>query len=211
MMSTPARLVLLATLTAAGATVVATPGAAHAQEIDMGAGTSPPPAAAPTDDAYHKGTLGLALPITLLSNVAGSLTGTVERVPTVDVVYFLSDKAAVDLIVGLNFHRKQGVNAAGMTVDTNLFGFAAGAGYRMYTTKASLRSYLEPAAVLSWPDTATSSTFSLSASVAFGVERPVTPWFAVTGQIAGGVAFANSFKDIQLATSAGLAANLYWR
>jgi hypothetical protein len=203
-MDTTRRIVTLAALCAATAT-------AHAQEIDMGAGTPAPPAPAAADEAFHKGTLGFALPLTLITNVAASVIGVGERVPTIDLVYFLSDKAALDVIGGVNFHRKQGVTATGTTVDTNVFGFAAGLGYRMYSSKNNLRSFIEPQGVLSWPDTQTSSTFSLAASVAFGLERNLTPWFSFTGAVGGGVAFTNSFKDIQLATSANLAANLYWR
>lgn len=173
----------------------------------------PEPAPAPggADEAFRKGTLGFSLPITLLSNVAGGVLGTAERVPTVDIVYFLSDKAAVDLIAGLNFHRRETVGPTGMTESSNLFGFAAGAGYRMYTSKNNLRSFIEPQGVLYWPDTATSSTFSLQLGAAMGLERNLTPWFSFSGALGLALNFTNSFKDIQLATSANLAANLYWK
>jgi hypothetical protein len=199
------------TIALIGALVSASATAAHAQEVDMG---TPAPTAAPApagaDEAFHKGTLGFSFPFTLISNVAGSVIGVGERVPTVDLVYFLNDKAAVDIIGGLNFHRKQAVDAAGASTDTNLFGFAIGAGYRMYSSKNNLRSFIEPQLVLSWPDTATSSTFTLNAGAAFGLERNLTPWFSISGAVGGSLSFANSFKDIQLATSANLAANLYW-
>ncbi|HEX4419471.1 MAG TPA: hypothetical protein VH165_16275 [Kofleriaceae bacterium] len=198
-----------------GALVTATATAAHAQEIDMS-----PPAAAPTsatpapatgdDAAFHKGTLGFSFPFTLLSNISGSVGGVEERVPTIDLVYFLNDKAAVDLIGGLNFHRKQATDATGAAVDTNLFGFALGAGYRAYSSKNSLRSFIEPQVVLSWPDTSDSATFTLNAGVEFGLERNITSWFSISGAVGGGLNFTNSFKDIQIATQANLAANLYW-
>lgn len=192
-----------------GALVTATATVAQAQETDMSA---PPPAAAPggPDEAFHKGTLGFAFPFTLISNVAGSVVGLTERVPTVDLVYFLSDKAAVDVVVGLNFHRKQALDAMGNGVDTNLFGFAIGAGYRMYSSKNNLRSFIEPQLVLNWADTADSATFGLNAGAALGLERNLTPWLSISGAVGGALNFANSFKDIQLATSANLAANLYW-
>jgi len=190
-----------------GALVTGTATVAHAQEVDMG----PTPAPAGADEAFHKGTLGFAFPFTLLSNVAGSVTGTIERVPTVDVVYFLSDKAAVDVVVGLNFHREQVVDAMGNGVDTNLFGFALGAGYRMYSSKNNLRSFIEPELVLNWGDTSNSATFGINAGAALGLERNLTPWFSISGAVGAALNFANSFKDIQLATSANLAANLYWR
>ena len=44
-----------------------------------------------------------------------------------------------------------------------------------------------------------------------GLERNLTPWFSVSGAIGATVNFASTFKDIQLATTATLAANLYWR
>jgi hypothetical protein len=196
------------TIVLTGALIIATATAAQAQEAD----TSSPPTAAPggPDEAYHKGTLGFAFPFTLISNVAGSVGGLAERVPTVDLVYFLSDKAAVDAIVGLNFHRKQAVDAMGNGVDSNLLGFALGAGYRMYTSKNNLRSFIEPQLVLSWGDTSDSATFGVNAGAAFGLERNLTPWFSISGAVGGSLNFTNSFKDIQLATSANLAANLYW-
>ncbi|HEY0195085.1 MAG TPA: hypothetical protein VGC42_28420 [Kofleriaceae bacterium] len=104
---------------------------AQAQEIDMSppgsvAAPAPSTSAAPAaalggdDAAFHKGTLGFAFPITLLSNISSGVGGVAERVQTIDLIYFLDDKAAVDLIGGINFHRKQGTDATGMTVDTNL-------------------------------------------------------------------------------------------
>jgi len=197
------------TIALIGALVTGTATVAHAQVADTG----PQPTAAPggADEAFHKGTLGFAFPFTLLSNVAGSVTGLVERVPTVDVVYFLSDKAAVDLVVGLNFHREQVVDAMGNPVDSNLFGFALGAGYRMYSSKNNLRSFIEPELVLNWADTSNSATFGINAGAALGLERNLTPWFSISGAVGGALNFTNSFKDIQLATSANLAANLYWR
>lgn len=203
-------MISIRTIALIGALGAATTTTAHAQEIDMG---TPGPAPTPTpagDEAYHKGTLGLAFPVTLISNVAASVRGTTERVPTIDFVYFLSDKAALDLIGGVNFHRLQAVNAAGAAVDTNLFGFAIGLGYRMYSSKNNLRAFIEPQGLINFPDTATSATFSLSGGAAFGVERNLTSWFSFSGAVGGGIAFANSFKDIQIATSANLAANLYW-
>ena len=46
---------------------------------------------------FAKGTLGLSFPITLLSNI-GSVSSRTEAVPTIDLLYFLSDKDAIDLI-----------------------------------------------------------------------------------------------------------------
>jgi hypothetical protein len=208
-------MISIRTIAVAGALVVASSGAARAQqEIDMSPSTpAAQPAAAPTGDdaAFHKGTMGFAFPFTLVSTIAGSVQGGATAVPTIDFVYFLSDKAAVDLIAGVNFHRTQQLQADGSTADSNVFGFAAGVGYRLYSSKNSLRSYLEPQAVLVWPNTSISDTFALDLGVAFGLERNVTPWFSVSGAIGARLDFADSFKDIQLATDASLAANLYWK
>jgi len=126
-------------------------------------------------------------------------------------VYFLDGKAALDLIVGLNFHRKQTVAPmGGATSDSNLIGVAAGLGYRMYSAKNGLRSFLEPQAVISWPDTSSTEALTLNVGGSMGLERNVTPWFSVSGAIGVTLNLANSFKDIQLATAARLAANLYW-
>ena len=196
------------TIAIIGALVTGLATAAQAQEVDMGA---PPAPAAGADEAFHKGTLGFAFPFTLISNVAGSLLGVAtERVPTVDLVYFLSDKAAVDVIVGLNFHRHDVANAGLPPSTTNLFGFAVGVGYRMYRSKNTLRSFIEPQVVLTWADTADSATFALTPGAALGLERNLTPWFSISGAVGGSLNFTNSFKEIQVATSTNLTANLYW-
>ena len=160
-------------------------------------------------EAYHDGTLGFAIPFTVIGGATGAAAG--EPVPTVDVVYFLGDTSALDLIVGLNFHRKHAVDAMGNGADSNLIGTAVGLGYRMYSTKNNLRSFIEPQAVINWPDTSSTSALSVNAGASLGLERSVTPWFSVSAQLGATLNFANSFKDIQLATAAKLAANLYWR
>lgn len=193
---------------------------AQAQEIDMSppsSSTASPTSAAPApvatgdDAAFHKGTMGFSFPFTLLSNIASGVGGVTERVQTIDFVYFVSDTGAIDLIGGINFHRKQALDTMGMTTDTNLFGFTAGVGYRAYSSKHNLRAFLEPQLILSWPDTSDSDAFSAEVALQFGAERNVTSWFSFSGAIGAGLAFANSFNDIQLATTATLAANLYWR
>jgi hypothetical protein len=44
-----------------------------------------------------------------------------------------------------------------------------------------------------------------------GRERNPTPWFSVSGAVGGFLNATNSFKAIQIATNANLAANLYWK
>lgn len=160
-------------------------------------------------EAYQSGTLGFAIPFTVIGAATGGAAG--EPVPTVDIVYFLDDKAALDLIVGLNLHRRHTVGAMGMAADSTLIGAAAGLGYRMYSSKNGLRSYLEPQAVIRWPDTSSTDALSVNVGGSFGLERNLTPWFSVSGAIGVTLNFASTFKDIQLATAATLAANLYWR
>jgi hypothetical protein len=69
----------------------------------------------------------------------------------------------------------------------------------------------QPQAVISWPDTSSTDALTLNVGGSFGLERNLTPWFSVSGAIGATLNFASTFKDIQLATSARLAANLYWR
>jgi hypothetical protein len=160
-------------------------------------------------EAYQSGTLGFSIPFTVIGAASGGAAG--EPVPTVDIVYFLDDKAALDLIVGLNLHRRHTVGAMGAASDSTLIGAAAGLGYRMYSSKNGLRSFLEPQAVIRWPDTSSTDALSVNVGGSFGLERNLTPWFSVSGAIGATLNLASTFKDIQLATAATLAANLYWR
>ena len=80
----------------------------------------------------------------------------------------------------------------------------------MYSVKKSLRSFIEPQAVVSWPDTSSTATLGVNLGASFGLERNLTPWFSVSGAIGVALNLTNSFKDIQFATTAKLAANLYW-
>jgi hypothetical protein len=162
-------------------------------------------------EAYHSGTLGFSIPFTVIGAATGGGGAAGEPVPTVDVVYFLDDKAALDLIVGINLHRRHSVGAMGAASDSTLIGAAAGLGYRMYSSKNGLRSFLEPQAVIRWPDTSSTDALSVNVGGLFGLERNLTPWFSVSGAVGVTLNFASTFKDIQLASAATLAANLYWR
>jgi len=172
--------------------------------------SSPP---APSADAFGKGTLGLAFPITLLSNL-GSAVGGGEQVPTIDLIYFLDGKTALDLIVGLDLHKTQVVDNSipPMTTDETIFGFAAGIGYRMYRKPhGPVLMFIEPEVLLTWDDTSNSDLVDILALGQLGVERMLVDWLSVSGEVGAGVDFANKFKDIQLATTANLAVNLYWK
>ena len=171
---------------------------------------SPPPA---SSDAFGKGTLGLAFPVTLLSNLQGAIVGG-EQVPTIDLIYFLNGKTALDLIVGINLHKEQVVDNSipPMTTDQTIFGFAAGIGYRMYRKPhGPVLMFIEPQAVLTWDDTSNSDLVDILALGQLGVERMLVDWLSISGAVGAGVDFANKFKDIQLATTANLSVNLYWK
>lgn len=198
-----------------------TSGIAAAQGTDIGgtvpAPTTPAPATttpAPSGDAFQKGTLGIQVPFLTFDALASSVTAlNAEPVPTIDFIYFLSDKAALDLIAGINLHKEE-ITTNGTpptTQDTTIFGFAVGAGYRMYSNKGGTKAFIEPSLVLDWPDSSESATLQLRLAGNFGLERMLTDWLSLSGTIGGGLNFANSFKDIQLATQASLAANFYWK
>jgi hypothetical protein len=194
-------------------TVLAVAGVAHAQP----AGVAAAPAELPDSglgEIYHKGTLGFSFPVTLLSNVTAISTLTAEPVPTVDVLYFLSDKVALDLIVGFNVHHFEKVDNSTppMTTSTTVFGLAVGLGYRMYMHKGGkLHSYLEPAALVTWGDTSQSSALGIRLAAALGAERDITDWFTFSGAVGAALDFGNSFKNILLSPTATLAANFYWK
>ena len=184
---------------------------AHAQAPDQPAPPATP--SAPAGDPYQKGTIGFSFPVTLLSNLGSAIFVNAEPVPTIDILYFLDSKAAVDLIAGLNLHKEQIASNAipPTTIDQTVFGFAIGAGYRMFKHAGSLHTFMEPEVVLTWPDTGSTDSLVLRVAGLFGVERTLTDWMSLSGAIGAGVNAGNSFKDIQLATVAELGVNLYWK
>jgi hypothetical protein len=198
-----------------------TSGIAAAQGTDLGgtvpapttpAPTTTAPAAPSSDGAFQKGTLGIQVPFLTVGSLLSAVTSA-EPVPTIDFIYFLSDKAALDLIAGINLHKEEVTSNAvpPTTTDTTIFGFAVGAGYRMYSRKGGTSAFIEPSLVLDWPDSSESASLQLRLAGNFGLERMIVDWFSISGTIGGGLNFANSFKDIQLATQASLAANFYWK
>ena len=177
--------------------IVACAATAHAQGTETGT-PAPAPAPAPMPgtgggDAFQKGTMGVTFALDLTSALGTTTLG--ERVPTIGLSYFLSDNAALRLTAGLNIHKEQITSNAvpPTTTDTTVVGFALGAGYRMYkpVKVGRVHPYLEPAAVLAWPDTSQSATVLLG--------------------LGANLDFTNSFKNIQFATASTLAANLYWK
>lgn len=197
-------------------------GVAHAQgDIDMTGGGTPDPAAPPVAVAgvnssgapFTKGTLGLSFSMTLLSNITSAVSLTSEQVPTVDMLYFLDESTALDLVAGINLHRTQEYNNATppMASDVTRFGFAVGAGYRMYKHRDHVATFVEPRLVLDWSHASDSATLAVEGLGMFGVEAMLAGWCSVSGAIGAGVTLTNKFKDIQLATTGILAANLYWK
>jgi hypothetical protein len=195
--------------------------AAHAEgEVDMTGGTSQPPTAPlpvagvnSSGAPFTKGTLGVSFSWTLLSNLPTAVAPTEERVRTIDLLYFLSEKAALDLVVGINVHRKQVYNNATppMASDVTRFGFAVGGGYRMYTHRDRVATFIEPLVVLDWANANDTASLAITAIGEFGVEAMLSGWCSLSGAIGAGVSATNKVKDIQLATTANLAANLYWK
>lgn len=182
---------------------------AHADAVGPVSEPSPTPTA--PGGVYAKGTLGFSFPLTLITSVAGANFGG-EPISTIDLIKFLSDKAALDLIVGLNIHKTQTFSGTPpVAADATVFGFALGAGYRMYKHKDSLHTYIEPQGVLTWGNTSVSESLALDVSAVFGVERQIVEWMSFGGSVGAGLNLTNSFKDIQFATRATLAVNLYWK
>lgn len=206
------------------AIVLLTAATAHAADgdtVDMTGDTTataaPVPVAVPGVNSsgapFTKGMLGLAFPVVLVPNLTSIVALTGENVPTVDLLYFLDESSAVDFLVGLNVHRYVQYNNAtppmGETVTR--IGFAGGVGYRMYKHRNKVATYLEPQIVMDWPSTSDSATFTLKALGLFGVEAMLAEWCSLSGAIGAGITIGNKFDDLQLATTALLAANLYWK
>jgi hypothetical protein len=194
---------------------------AHAQgTIDMSADAKADttaavsvPGVAPGGGPWQKGTLGVSFPITLLSNITSSVSLTAERVPTINGLYFLNEKAALDIVVGLLVHKSTFYDNANPPMphpQTN-FGFAIGAGYRMYKHTDKFHTFFEPQAVFAWHNVSDTAALELSGLAMIGAEAMFTEWASLQGSVGGGVTANGEFEDIKLATLANLAVNLYWK
>lgn len=174
---------------------------------------APAPMPATGGDAFQKGTLGITFALNLSAELGSTTLG--ESVPTIGIMYFLSEKAALRLTAGINVHKEQIVNNATppMSSDTTVVGFALGAGYRMYkpVKVGRVHPYLEPEVNLAWPDTSQTSALLFGIGGQFGVEAQLADWFTLSGGIGADLDFQNSFKDIRFATAGRFAANLYWK
>lgn len=162
---------------------------------------------------FTKGMLGVSLPMTLVTNISSRASLTEERVPSVGLLYFLDDKSALDIVLGLNVHRYVQYNLAvpPMGEKVTRTGFAAGVGYRMYKHRNRVATFIEPEVLMEWTNLNDSATFSLSGLGLFGAEVMLAEWASLSGAVGAGITAANKLDDIQLATTANLAANLYWK
>jgi hypothetical protein len=162
---------------------------------------------------WQKGTLGVSFPITLLSNITSTVSLTAERVPTINGLYFLDEKAALDLVTGILVHKSRYYDNSMPPVphDQTNFGFAIGLGYRRYKHTDKFHTFLEPQGVLAWANVSDTATLELSGLFMLGAEAMFTEWASLQGAIGGGVTANGTFDDIKLATNANLAVNLYWK
>jgi len=194
--------------------LAAIPAVGHAQSTDTTPPATPPTTPEPAmaaGGAFQKGTLGFELPIATDEGLV--LLGGTDQVTAIDILYFLSDKTALDLIAGINLHYEQVVSMSvpPTTTSQTVFGFEVGAGYRIYTHKGIIHSYIEPALRLGMTDSSVSESFFLNGGMQLGAERMLNDWLSLSGAFGAAVNFTNSFKDIRLGPTATLAANFYWK
>lgn len=169
---------------------------------------TPAPMAPTAGGPFGKGTLGISV------GVAGA--GTPQYV--LDFVYFLSDKAALDILGGITLNHAAAVTVAGMTTPSStVFGFAAGLGYRMYTHKGStIHTYIQPYGLVAATDAGhIADTFGLQLGGNFGAEAFINDWLSFRGQVGAALAFnstaGSTFSNIGFQTQTGLFANVYWK
>ena len=165
------------------------------------------------DGPWQKGTLGISFPITLLTNITSAVSLTAERVPTINGLYFLDETSALDIVFGVLVHKFVFYDNSMPPVaqpKTN-FGFALGAGYRMYKHTNKFHTFFEPQAVVAWHNVSSTAQLELTGQALIGAEAMFTEWSSMQGSIGGGVTANGTFDDIKLATTASLAVNLYWK
>jgi hypothetical protein len=207
--------------------LVAVPTAAFAQGDDTAGGggggggattgTAPAaePPAAPMGESpaiFKHGTWGLSFPVTSLLTITG-LTAT-PTVPTISFLMFQNDKAALDILLGVQLLKtSDNPTAVPPVVGATTFGFAAGLGYRIYQHhSARIHTFVEPFAKIAVTDVSSfADVLTISAGANLGAECMFTEWFSVSGTIGLQANFANKFKDINVGTvTGGLFANFYW-
>jgi hypothetical protein len=218
--------------------MIAAPTAAFAQGDDTGAGagtdTSGGEAATAGNTAattagdqmaatgsgpaiFKHGTMGLSFPVLGFTLDLGGLAGatTTPVVHPVNILYFMDSANALDLIAGVNLAvTPDHTDAAGNPVaGATTFGFAVGAGYRMYKHhSARIHTFLEPRALIGVNDVSSfADVLTLSIGANLGAECMFTDWFSVLGTIGASADFSDKFKSINVGTlTGGLMANFYW-
>lgn len=162
---------------------------------DMGAGGGP----------FKKGSLGFSVA------VPGATPPYV-----LDIAYFLGEKAAIDIFLGLNFAKTPGVTDPITMMTTgggSVFGFAVGGGYRMYKKVSDkIYTYIQPYLLLNAPTTEEiGDALQITLGGNFGGEAFLTDWFSFRGQVGAAFQIAQAGDVINAATTTGLFANVYWK
>ncbi len=197
--------------------LAAAAGAARADEPEAGTAMPPPAATAAAgpsgDNMFDKGTLGISVPLVgVLQGLDAAVSAHSVGLTTLDVLYFLDPSSAIDVIAGFDLnHASVPATMTAPATTTTTFGFEVGAGYRLYKHKGKFYAYVEPRVALAWPDTSASTNLDVLVGGDFGVERFISDWFSFSGSIGGNLNFTNSFKNIDLSTVTGIAANFYWQ
>ncbi|HEX4449469.1 MAG TPA: hypothetical protein VH143_01310, partial [Kofleriaceae bacterium] len=103
----------------------------------------------------------------------------------IDFAYFLSDKAALDILGGIQFSKTPNTAVAPAPDNSaSEFGFALGLGYRLYTHKGqTIHTYLQPFGLIQSTDVSNiGDNFALDIGVNFGAEAFVNDWLSFRGQ-----------------------------
>lgn len=169
-------------------------------------------------EIFKHGTMGLSFPVAAFSFDLGAFGGTATpTVHTVNLLYFNDNATAYDLILGVNLAVTQDhtdPNNPMVTIPgATTFGFAVGAGYRMYKHHSGkIHTFLEPRALIGVNDVANiGDVLTLSVGANMGAECMFTDWFSVSGTVGASADFSDKFKTINVGTlTGGLLANFYW-
>jgi hypothetical protein len=167
---------------------------------------------------FKHGTMGLSFPVLGFTIDLGGLAGatTTPVVHPVNILYFMDNANALDIIAGVNLAvTPDHVDPATMmtVAGSTTFGFAVGAGYRMYKHhSARIHTFLEPRAVIGVNDVSNfADVLTLSVGANLGAECMFTDWFSVSGTVGASADFSQKFKAINVGTlTGGLMANFYW-
>lgn len=170
--------------------------------------TAPTPMAPSSGGPFQKGAMGIS------TGIAGGFGANY----ILDFAYFLNDKAALDILGGLQL-----VKTPNTSTDPNVdnsataFGFSLGLGYRLYTHKGqTIHTYLQPYGLLSSADVGHfGDTFALAIGGNFGAEAFVNEWLSFRGQVGAALNASSlpgkTFSTIGVGTTTGAFVNVYWK